>query len=158
MSRSSHYRRDAEIRRVIQILSHKTKGVVSHSYINCLGTIRRPPGVTARRRLASLGFNRPAVMQADYAGRVRADDAVKGDWMADEPVPRPRVIGVINVTPDSFSVVGLFVSAEAAVSHGRRLWAEGADVLDVGGGSTRPGAIRPLQNGGLRARLGRRSP
>jgi dihydropteroate synthase len=78
--------------------------------------------------------------------------------MADVPVPRPRVIGVINVTPDSFSVVGLFVSAEAAVSHGRRLWAEGADVLDVGGGSTRPGAIRPLQNGGLRARLGRRSP
>jgi len=52
----------------------------------------------------------------------------------------PRIMGVVNVTPDSFSDGGLFLDADAAVEHGRRLLAEGADILDVGGESTRPGA------------------
>jgi dihydropteroate synthase len=51
-----------------------------------------------------------------------------------------RLMGVVNVTPDSFSDGGLFFDAQAAVAHGRELVAEGADVLDVGGESTRPGA------------------
>jgi dihydropteroate synthase len=51
-----------------------------------------------------------------------------------------RVMGVVNVTPDSFSDGGRYASAEAAVAHGRRLAAQGADWLDVGGESTRPGA------------------
>ncbi|MEX1142673.1 MAG: dihydropteroate synthase [Thermoleophilaceae bacterium] len=50
------------------------------------------------------------------------------------------VMGVVNVTPDSFSDGGLFLDAEAAVDHGRRLAGEGAGILDVGGESTRPGA------------------
>jgi dihydropteroate synthase len=50
------------------------------------------------------------------------------------------VMGVVNVTPDSFSDGGLFLDAAAAVNHGRRLLDEGADILDVGGESTRPGA------------------
>ena len=49
-------------------------------------------------------------------------------------------MGIVNVTPDSFSDGGLYLDAEAAVAHGRRLLADGADVLDVGGESTRPGA------------------
>src|SRR5215218_7135513 len=49
-------------------------------------------------------------------------------------------MGVVNVTPDSFSDGGLFLEADAAVDHGRRLAAEGAAILDVGGESTRPGA------------------
>jgi dihydropteroate synthase len=49
-------------------------------------------------------------------------------------------MGVVNVTPDSFSDGGLFLDADAAVEHGRRLAAEGAAILDVGGESTRPGA------------------
>ena len=49
-------------------------------------------------------------------------------------------MGIVNVTPDSFFDGGLFLDAERAVEHGRRLDAEGADVLDVGGESTRPGA------------------
>jgi dihydropteroate synthase len=49
-------------------------------------------------------------------------------------------MGVLNVTPDSFSDGGRFLDPEAAVAHGRRLVAEGADVVDVGGESTRPGA------------------
>ena len=53
---------------------------------------------------------------------------------------RPRIMGVVNVTPDSFSDGGSFDSAQAAIDHGLRLVEEGADLLDVGGESTRPGA------------------
>ena len=53
---------------------------------------------------------------------------------------RPRVMGIVNVTPDSFSDGGRHDTVEAAVAHGLRLAREGADVLDVGGESTRPGA------------------
>jgi dihydropteroate synthase len=49
-------------------------------------------------------------------------------------------MGIVNVTPDSFSDGGLFLDPEAAVDHGERLVAEGAAILDVGGASTRPGA------------------
>jgi dihydropteroate synthase len=52
----------------------------------------------------------------------------------------PKLMGVVNVTPDSFSDGGLFLDAEAAVAHGRELAAQGAEILDVGGESTRPGA------------------
>jgi dihydropteroate synthase len=54
--------------------------------------------------------------------------------------PRPALMGVINVTPDSFSDGGRFASVAAAVERGRQLVDSGADVLDVGGESTRPGA------------------
>ena len=53
---------------------------------------------------------------------------------------RPRLMGIINVTPDSFSDGGRWLSAEAAIAHGQALLAAGADILDVGGESTRPGA------------------
>lgn len=53
---------------------------------------------------------------------------------------RTLVMGVVNVTPDSFSDGGRFLDPEVAVAHGKRLLAEGADILDVGGESTRPGA------------------
>lgn len=53
---------------------------------------------------------------------------------------RPLVMGVVNVTPDSFSDGGLYASAQQAVAHARRLVEEGADILDIGGESTRPGS------------------
>jgi dihydropteroate synthase len=53
---------------------------------------------------------------------------------------RTLVMGIVNVTPDSFSDGGLFSDPDAAVEHGLRLAAEGADILDVGGESTRPGS------------------
>jgi dihydropteroate synthase len=53
---------------------------------------------------------------------------------------RPLVMGVVNVTPDSFSDGGLHIDLERAVAHARQLVAEGADILDIGGESTRPGA------------------
>jgi dihydropteroate synthase len=58
----------------------------------------------------------------------------------EERWPRPSVMGVVNVTPDSFSDGGLFVEPSAAVGHARRLVEEGAALVDVGGESTRPGA------------------
>lgn len=53
------------------------------------------------------------------------------------------MMGIINVTPDSFSDGGRYLSTEAAVRHGLELAAQGADILDVGGESTRPGSVPP---------------
>jgi dihydropteroate synthase len=53
---------------------------------------------------------------------------------------RPLIMGVVNVTPDSFSDGGRYASRDEAVRHARTLVAEGADILDIGGESTRPGA------------------
>jgi dihydropteroate synthase len=55
-------------------------------------------------------------------------------------IARPLVMGIVNVTPDSFSDGGRFLDPTAAIDHARRLVDEGADLLDVGGESTRPGA------------------
>ena len=65
--------------------------------------------------------------QIDCAGRILKLD-------------RPQVMGIVNVTPDSFSDGGMHDTLEAAVAHGLQLAHEGADLLDVGGESTRPGA------------------
>ena len=51
-------------------------------------------------------------------------------------------MGVLNVTADSFSDGGCYLDVDAAVAHGRELLAQGADIVDVGGESTRPGAVR----------------
>jgi dihydropteroate synthase len=70
--------------------------------------------------------------------RDRPAAGVRGiDWPG-----RCLVMGVVNVTPDSFSDGGCFLDPDAAVAHGTQLLAEGADVVDVGGESTRPGARR----------------
>ena len=55
-------------------------------------------------------------------------------------IPEPLLMGVLNVTPDSFSDAGRHLDPDAAVEHGRRLVEEGAAIVDVGGESTRPGA------------------
>lgn len=60
------------------------------------------------------------------------------------PLGRPRVMGVVNVTPDSFSDGGRYAAPADAVAHGLALLEQGADLLDIGGESTRPGATRPL--------------
>jgi dihydropteroate synthase len=72
-------------------------------------------------------------------GPPRPTSPPAGASMAAE-APRPRLMGVVNVTPDSFSDGGLFAQAAPALAHARRLLAEGADILDIGGESTRPGA------------------
>jgi dihydropteroate synthase len=56
---------------------------------------------------------------------------------------RPLIMGIVNATPDSFSDGGLYLHRDAALAHAQQLIAEGADILDIGGESTRPGA-RPV--------------
>ena len=69
----------------------------------------------------------------------------------DLPQPgRTLVIGVVNVTPDSFSDGGAWFDPGAAITHGLDLLAEGADIIDIGGESTRPGAVRPKVSEELR--------
>jgi dihydropteroate synthase len=80
-----------------------------------------------------------------YGGRVRtAPPSHFSGHVEGLPTPdRCLVMGVVNVTPDSFSDGGEWFEPGAAIKHGRELIAEGADLLDVGGESTRPGAVRP---------------
>ena len=52
--------------------------------------------------------------------------------------PRPAVMGILNVTPDSFSDGGQFIAPENAMTQARRMIAEGADIIDIGAESTRP--------------------
>jgi len=59
---------------------------------------------------------------------------------AEDFSPAFRLMGVLNVTPDSFSDGGLYLDPENAIAHGLELIDEGADILDIGGESTRPGA------------------
>jgi dihydropteroate synthase len=62
---------------------------------------------------------------------------------------RPRVMGIVNATPDSFSDGGQHASASAAIAHCEQLVREGADLLDIGGESTRPGSQAPGDDGEL---------
>ena len=66
---------------------------------------------------------------------------------------RPRILGIVNVTPDSFSDGGSFFSADAAIAHAETLLAEGADVLDIGGESTRPQGATPVDAAEERRRV-----
>lgn len=82
------------------------------------------------------------------AGPVRALDPVRDADLTSVPAPLcgldwgvPRIMGILNVTPDSFSDGGHFAGFDAARAHAAQLVAEGADILDIGGESTRPGAV-----------------
>jgi dihydropteroate synthase len=72
---------------------------------------------------------------------MRANQRAKRDAFLDKIGTRPIVMGILNLTPDSFSDGGRFVASEAALSHAKRMAAEGCDIIDVGGESTRPGAL-----------------
>ncbi len=95
-------------------------------------------------------------------GKPGASKSVIAPWLealsaprpafAGVPVDSPRLMGIVNVTPDSFSDGGDFADADAAVAQARRLAEEGADFVDVGGESTRPGSD-PVSPGEERARV-----
>ncbi len=72
---------------------------------------------------------------------MRAAQRARRDAFLDKIKARPAVMGILNLTPDSFSDGGRFVAVEAAVSHAKRMAAEGCDIIDIGGESTRPGAV-----------------
>ncbi len=92
----------------------------------------------AKRRLASvpdLAGSGDAEIRACLDRIVRPRPA-----MAGLEFDRPLIMGIVNVTPDSFSDGGDFGTAESAIAHTRRIASEGADIVDIGGESTRPGA------------------
>ena len=106
-------------------------------------------GLTPDRRLASVTASIAELEAwivgagARFAPRVReqlaALSTLPAPW-AGFTLDRPLVIGVVNVTPDSFSDGGRWLEADLAIAHGRALREAGADIIDVGGESTRPGA------------------
>lgn len=73
--------------------------------------------------------------------RLTPSDAPASHALPRSTRPGPLIMGVVNVTPDSFSDGGQFGDGAAAIDHGRRLIDSGADLLDVGGESTRPGSL-----------------
>jgi dihydropteroate synthase len=98
------------------------------------------PGKATRRISAASGIaasGEPA-LQAAMARLTAPRPAVAGVAM-----DGPRIMGIVNVTPDSFSDGGDFYDAKAAAAQARRLASEGADFIDIGGESTRPGAADP---------------
>jgi dihydropteroate synthase len=83
---------------------------------------------------------------------MRAQWRAKRDRFLDSIGSHPLVMGILNVTPDSFSDGGRFLAPQAAIAHAERLAAEGCDIIDVGGESTRPGAV-PVPPGEELARV-----
>ena len=123
------------------------------------GTVNRPPATLVVAGRKGLSFAAAEVIER-AGGIVQrhivaakdlpdSDAATRGilnrlqrprPAIADVALDRPRIMGVVNVTPDSFSDGGRYLASDAAVAHGVQLEAEGADFLDIGGESTRPGA------------------
>jgi dihydropteroate synthase len=99
-----------------------------------LAEVSRARGTAAGPATVAIDSPTPPVVSDAECGRRRGRAATGTD--------RPRVLGILNVTPDSFSDGGLHDTVDAAVAHGRALVAAGADMVDVGGESTRPGAER----------------
>jgi dihydropteroate synthase len=71
---------------------------------------------------------------------MRADQRARRDDFLNKLAARPLVMGILNVTPDSFSDGGRFLAADAAVMHAKKMVADGCAIVDIGGESTRPGA------------------
>src|SRR6185503_11875863 len=95
----------------------RSAGGLSHSRARCRSRVPASPAAPRRCAATTTGRHRPVTAFA-----------------------RPAVMGVLNVTPDSFSDGGAFLNPAAAMAHARLMVAEGADLVDVGGESTRPGA------------------
>ena len=97
-----------------------------------------------------IGFSHVEVIERGTSKRRDIVPYTDGLMLDHITMPRPafgglemsqcRIMGIVNVTPDSFSDGGMLDSAAAAISHGRQLTEEGADILDIGGESTRPGS------------------
>ena len=99
-------------------------------------------GASVDRHIAGLGeffekdWGRRTANAADMFENIMGPRA----RLAGLSLDRPRIMGIVNVTPDSFSDGGRLGSTQAAIDHALQLAADGADILDIGGESTRPGA------------------
>lgn len=111
---------------MVEVLGRLASGEVAAalgSLAELRGWAEKRGGATAARVASQL--ERLAAPRAPWAGLA---------------LDRPLIMGIVNTTPDSFSDGGEFLAPERAIAHGRALAAAGADILDIGGESTRPGA------------------
>ncbi len=99
-------------------------------------------GARVDRRIAGLGdlFERDWGRRSQQAGDMLELVQASRGRIAGLALDRPQIMGVVNVTPDSFSDGGQFVAPDQAIGHAKRLAAAGATILDIGGESTRPGS------------------
>ena len=111
--------------------------------VSAIEIIERQSGWTGRRIVAAGGRNGaataaavPAALAAALVQRIEAPRPS----LAGLALDRPRIMGIVNVTPDSFSDGGQYFTGRAAIDHALRLEEEGADIIDIGGESTRPGS------------------
>lgn len=113
--------------------------------------VARPDGALPLAGHARIWFDRVEVLRREGASEILPvsvlPDAVQQKFSAKRVAPtgltfgRPILMGVLNTTPDSFSDGGKFDTLQAACAHAKEMVAQGADMLDVGGESTRPGAV-----------------
>ncbi len=127
----------------------------SDAFLACEVIERR--GAETRRRVLTLAALHAWAREKGRATAARVEarlEALAGPprTFAGRRLDRPLVMGIVNVTPDSFSDGGRHLDPEAAIAHGRALAAAGADILDIGGESTRPGA-EPVPEAEERARV-----
>lgn len=99
---------------------------------------RRDGGI--RGPAISIANLRSAMASAPAAVRQRIEDGLNRLSAPRGAPARPRLMGIVNVTPDSFSDGGAHATTDAAIAHGLKLADDGADILDIGGDSSRPGA------------------
>ena len=108
-------------------------------------------GMPARRRVRlqqavlSRWAEKNAPGSADEIAQLNARLSARRGPVCGLALDRPRLMGVLNVTPDSFSDGGDFAAEDDAIAHGRAMAAAGADIVDVGGESTRPGSQAPSE-------------
>ena len=113
-------------------------------------------GTPARRRIRlqqavlSRWAERNAPGAADEIAALGARLSAPRSPVCGLTLDRPRLMGVLNVTPDSFSDGGDFAAEDDAIAHGRAMAAAGADIIDVGGESTRPGSQAPSEEEEMR--------
>jgi dihydropteroate synthase len=101
---------------------------------------RNPISVTATIAEFEAWIAGPGVRFAERARRLLASLSDRRAPWAGFELDRPLIMGILNVTPDSFSDGGKWFDSERAIVHGEALLAQGADIIDIGGESTRPGA------------------
>src|SRR3979490_1065295 len=113
--------------------------------------------LTALRAPGGFAHPTPSLRELDSLGRTAQSDRMIATTSrpapADHPVlpallsrPYPAVMGVLNVTPDSFSDGGQSMTRESALAKARRMIAEGADIIDIGAESTRPYGAQPISD------------
>ncbi len=133
-----------------EMLSLGGDAAVSRETVDCsrertdvllMGTRKQTEAMAAKLAVQPFGLRTLSERLKTLLGRIARDRFVLKTPEREIPLgPEPRVMGVLDVTPDSFSDGGLYEKADDAIRRGLRLEEEGADIVDVGGESTRPGS------------------